>query len=982
MPRRPTRSIRSIRSICSTRFIWSNRPVQSLLIVLLVLYMSVGFAPPSFAQGVPIHLGENTEYVGPRLWAILQRHSDGGAVPDYVVVEIGYRDDLEVGPPLEEFIISGGGEKIAEYTWRIPTGNVLPVIQRPDLLYMAQPEEATEGGTGPYPTMDDTLNDIVVAYTGGVTGDNAVRYAMFVREESVVLEVKSPDEATVEIIREWLTRQGVYVPPPGEFTAFSDDFLVALVPVSRLATLAEAFPNTYLSVSTHAGQGLPLDRAQWPAEALELEESVTAGYLPPQQGQATPEPGLLPTVTPLPPVARYDGDGDGLIEVMYLEQLDAIRHDLDGDGNADDGPEADAYASAYPVSGEEVVCNDCHGYELARPLDFGDAGSNASGVVSAEWTTGVGWQPIGDGWNPFAATFNGNGHAISNLYITPAVRPDASSVHGFGLFGTVGESGVVRDTGLLNASVKGGDFVGPLAGSNRGRVSHSYATGSVSGYGCVGGLVGSNDSGLISYSHASGSVSGGFKYLGGLAGCNNSGTIIASYATGSVSGDIAVGGLVGENYGWIITSYAAGSVRGQKYVGGLVGAHGDGQISASYSVSDVTGGHYIGGLIGGNESIVVYSYAVGRVSGDGAIDAPLQYIGGLVGYNPGIITSSYWDTDTSGQQVGIGIEIGDGLSSNVLGMTTDELQSPEGYTGPYQEWEVTLGIEGWGTTPHYTLSDFWDFGTVSDYPALKVDFDTDGTATWPEFGDQRGSAPDTAKAPTVESCVELMDGPIASGAWSRNCASGSRPGSYARFYTFTLTDTSEVTIDLESGDSDTYLYLLQGGGKTAQALAGQGSSSRSSRIDHVLGPGTYTIEATTYESGQTGSFTLTVNRFSAPLPPPTNMPAPASPPPPPDKPAPIPTATLPPTPSATPVPAPTSAPMKPADALPPAATATPARESASDLESVSARESAGTCSYPVGNTPGDAADISLFLLAAPLTLTGWLKFGSRRRGDR
>ena len=317
----------------------------------------------------------------------------------------------------------------------------------------------------------------------------------------------------------------------------------------------------------------------------------------------------------------------GLIEVSDLEQLDAIRWDLDGDGKADDDSGIEAYAAAFPLSGEEVVCNDnCYGYELARPLDFAAADSYASGTVSAEWTMGEGWRPKGDGWHPFAATFNGNGHAVSNLYVTPTTRGDGPSADGFGLFGSVGVSGVVRETGLLNVNVVGGDFVGPLVGANQGTVSHSYATGSVSGYGCVGGLVGSNDFGVINSSCSTGNVSGGRKYLGGLAG--------------------------------------------------------------------------------GNEGIVAYSYSVGKVSSDGSIDAPLQYVGGLVGYNPGIISSALWDTETSGQQVGIGIEIGDGQSSDLFGKTTAELQSPAGYTGPYQGWDVCLFIEGAENTPDYRLGDY------------------------------------------------------------------------------------------------------------------------------------------------------------------------------------------------------------------------------------------------------------------------------------
>ncbi len=946
---------------------------QAALLVVLVLYLSSGPAQQVFAQGAPIDLGDNTEYVGPHLWTILQRHADGGTVPDIVVVEIGYRTDSWVDPPLEEFINSVGGREVAEDRWQIPTKNALSVIQHPDLLAMAQPAEATEGGADPYPTMDDTLVDIVAAYTGGITEEHAVRYAMFVWEGSVVLEMQAPDTATVERIRGWLNGRNVHVPPEKDFEAFSDDYLAALAPVSELTTLAEAFPTTYLSVSTHAGQGLPLDRAQWPGEALEFEKSVTAGYLPPgslspQHGQATPPPVLPPTETPaaVPPLstARYDSDGDGLIEVTHLEQLDAIRHDLNGDGNADDDSGVDAYAAAYPVSVEEVVCNHCMGYELARPLDFAEARSYASRSVRAEWTTGAGWPPIGDGWHPFEATFDGNGHAVSNLHIAQTDQGDSSRAHELGLFGNVGASGVIQETGLLNASVNGGDFVGPLTGANQGTISRSYATGSVSGYGCIGGLVGTNDSGLISSSYATGSVSGGFKYLGGLAGCNNRGTIIASYATGSVSGDTSVGELVGENDGWVITSYAAGSVRGQKYVGGLVGSHRDGQISASYSTGKVTGSHYIGGLIGGNGGIVIYTYSVGRVSSDGSIDAERTYIGGLVGYNPGIIDSSFWDTETSSQRVGIGIEIGEGRSSDVSGKATAELQSPEGYTGTYQEWDVSLGIEGRGTTPGYILSDYWDFGTDSEYPALRVDFDGDGTETWQEFGDQRGHAPSAAPAPASDNCLEVMATPAITGVWSSNCASGSRPGSYARFYTFTLIEPSGVIIDLESSDSDTYLYLLRGSGRTGEVLASQGSSSKSSRIEQMLGAGSYTVEATTNDGGHTGSFTLNVNRFASPPRPPnyTLAPTPTAIPPPPLTPAFTPTST-------SMSPAPTNTPAPPA-------AATPARETAT------APEPAGACSYPGGDTARATADISMFLLAAPLTVLGWLKFGSRRGRDR
>ena len=43
----------------------------------------------------------------------------------------------------------------------------------------------------------------------------------------------------------------------------------------------------------------------------------------------------------------YDADGDGLIEINSLEQLNAIRYDMDGDGTVDSENQT-AYGAAFP----------------------------------------------------------------------------------------------------------------------------------------------------------------------------------------------------------------------------------------------------------------------------------------------------------------------------------------------------------------------------------------------------------------------------------------------------------------------------------------------------------------------------------------------------------------------------------------------------------------------------------------------------------
>ena len=694
---------------------------------------------------------------------------------------------------------------------------------------------------------------------------------------------------------------------------------------------------------------------------------------------------------------RFDTDGDGLIGIEFLEQLDAIRHDLDGDGIADDDSGIEAYGAAFPG----MVCNNCNGYELVRPLDFNDADSYASGAINAGWTVGAGWRPVGPGRRPFVATFDGNENAISNLYITAAARADSASVGSGGLFGSVGVSGVIRNTGLLNVNVAGGDAVGPLAGANQGTVSRSYATGSVSGYGAVGGLVGINASGAIISSYAAVSVSGA-KYIGGLAG-SNSGTVISSYAAGSVTGDgrsgklagYQVGGLAGANRGSIIASYSTGAVRGQQYVGGLIGLNEDGSISASYSESEVTGGQYTGGLAGRNQGLVGLSYAVGKVSSDGSIDALQEYLGGLVGYNTGTINSALWDTESSGQQVGIGIEIGEGPSSDILGKTTAELQSPAGYTGPYRGWNVSLFIKDAENTSDHSLNDFWDFGTPGQYPVLKVDFNGDGTATWQEFGSQRGDAPGPTPATMVDNCVEIMTVAAIRGVWRNDCASGSRPGSYARFYTFTVDERSNVAIVLESEITDNYLSLLSGPGRTGMELESYSSIGGNSRLNHRLGAGIYTVEATTNLAGQTGSFTLTIDGLPTPPPSPTPAPTVTATPPPTPTVGPTSTPTLVPTPAPTAVPTPASAPVPtPAPTAVPTKTPTLATNSAPapvepiDLpgpteiaaqEPTPDPETGSACSFRSEETRPGAAAISMFLLVAPLAMIGSLKVRARRR---
>ena len=265
----------------------------------------------------------------------------------------------------------------------------------------------------------------------------------------------------------------------------------------------------------------------------------------------------------------YDADDDGLIEIEWLEQLDAVRWDLDGDGFADDGGNSERYFAAFPDAAEYMGCPDhCHGYELARDLDFKSAGSYASGAVNGKWTSGNGWLPIGlslEEDDALVATFNGNGHTIVNLYIN---RQGENQPQVAGLIGYLWGGGNISRLGLVNVDVIGMRDVGALVGYNGGSIIDSYAIGRVSGNDNVGGLAGYSNN--ITSSYAAVNVSGKFR-VGGLIGEGHD--IKSSYATGEVSGEDRVGGLAGEGQE-ITLSYATGNVSGISDVGGLAGSGG------------------------------------------------------------------------------------------------------------------------------------------------------------------------------------------------------------------------------------------------------------------------------------------------------------------------------------------------------------------------------------------------------------------------
>ena len=376
--------------------------------------------------------------------------------------------------------------------------------------------------------------------------------------------------------------------------------------------------------------------------------------------------GISGEVMRAPGLTNYDTDGDGLIAITTLAQLNAIRWDLNGDGAIDafaTTADTTAYNTAFPSrdTATRMGClSGCTGYELLADLDFDE---NNDGEITATdatyWNSGAGWNPTGT----YTGTFQGNNNTISHLFIDRGTR------HNAGLFQSV--EGNVSGLGLLNVDVTGNDRVGALAGAQGGgsTISSCYVTGSVSGskWG-VGGLIGQ------SYR---------------TSGTNR---IVSSYANVSVSvpATVTSDGKVGGLVGWlriqteVVASYALGPV----FVGHSSGV----------------GGGLVGELASG--SGVTASYSIGRVTGAGTT-------GGLVGTSAGSVVDSYWDTQESGIA-------DDGDTAMPEGEPTADLQSVTSATGIYNIWDG-LTIDAIGTSDDAP----WTFGTTNQYPVLKyADMDT------------------------------------------------------------------------------------------------------------------------------------------------------------------------------------------------------------------------------------------------------------------
>ncbi|MBE3144502.1 MAG: PASTA domain-containing protein, partial [Planctomycetes bacterium] len=346
----------------------------------------------------------------------------------------------------------------------------------------------------------------------------------------------------------------------------------------------------------------------------------------------------------------------------------------------------------------------------------------------------------------FLGTYDGNDYQIQNFEI----NTQSGNQDFLGLFGFIGNNGVVKNVNLVNCTIVGGsssDYcggicgqnsncsiidcqvsgsvsgrnnIGGLCGYNTATISGSYSTANATGYDSVGGLCGYNyTNGTITKSSAIGSASG-HDNIGGLCGYQYAGTISICHASGQTSGNNQIGGLVGYfREGSITESYSSGPVFGVSNVGGFVGySYPYGSISDSYALGDVQAtGDYVGGFVGNQTyGSINRAYAKGQVSGNNNVGGFLgntdwgsiydsystgsatgsSSVGGFCGRNnSGTISNCFWDKDTSLLTT----------SAGGTGKTTVQMKDIDTYINA--GWRISADV----------LWYYW-YMPVNDYPRL------------------------------------------------------------------------------------------------------------------------------------------------------------------------------------------------------------------------------------------------------------------------
>lgn len=286
--------------------------------------------------------------------------------------------------------------------------------------------------------------------------------------------------------------------------------------------------------------------------------------------------------------------------IVYADSVDGDPTDVNSSVTSVTYTVTNPYCFSGTGSGEGteenpiIICNlkelndvrdklDAH-YLLGKDIDLSEESFMAEGL---DYNPEEGWEPLGSEENPFTGSFDGNGHKLSNLFIS---RED-----NVGFFGYVIESNI-SNLYLVDSEIKANNYSGVLIGySENSEINNCSATGEINGNENIGGLIG--------YSIYS--------------------QITESFSSVNINANESAGGFIGTTKDSVISNcFSRGDVIAQSDFAGFIGITEDGDINFSYSTGLVKKG--TGGDIKDSGFIKKNNYC--------------------------IINGSYWDIETSLQE--------------------------------------------------------------------------------------------------------------------------------------------------------------------------------------------------------------------------------------------------------------------------------------------------------------------------------------------
>lgn len=312
-----------------------------------------------------------------------------------------------------------------------------------------------------------------------------------------------------------------------------------------------------------------------------------------------------------------------------------------------------------------------------------------NGTLLADSAKLVKWTPIGNSSVAFSGNFDGDGHAVSGVFI------NTTSTHN-GLFGN--NEGTVQNVTVKNSWIQGGDYTAGVVGSlnengiiqNVKNQATIIGTGSATGgivgqsyyiYGTTTNITGAVNEGIVQGNKLVAGIIGSVNAHINIKNAENRAPISGNYGVGGIAGHVGssvkienvknsanISGknytagiasyfgytycISGRNYGSLVGAQNTGEIIGSEYSAGIVGEAQCVTITNAANVGNVTGTNRVAGIIGKSEkSTSTNLYNRGEIVGG-------KYVGGIIGHNQEGVTSSAYSTAAVEGDSLVGILVG------------------------------------------------------------------------------------------------------------------------------------------------------------------------------------------------------------------------------------------------------------------------------------------------------------------------------------